>query len=188
MASDEDSDDEFRAALARGDESAWFVFHQRYTERLIRYARVIAKDEELARDAVQAIMVGLVRNRKNLDQVRDFEAYLFSALRRDLWRIVKRAKKEASLLVPLESDIHGNGIELPLDETKLPSLSHEERDSLMVALSQLKSEQRVAIELRFFGELTFEKIAAVLELPMGTVVSRFRAGLQQLRLRLEEQV
>lgn len=186
MASDEDSDDEFRAALARGDESAWFVFHQRYTERLIRYARVIAKDEELARDAVQAIMVGLVRNRKNLGQVRDFEAYLFSALRRDLWRIVKRAKKEASLLVSLETDKDGSGIVLPYDETKLPSLSHEERDLVMVALAQSREEQRVVIELRFFGELTFEKIATVLELPMGTVVSRFRAGLQQLRRSLEE--
>jgi DNA-directed RNA polymerase specialized sigma24 family protein len=46
---------------------------------------------------------------------------------------------------------------------------------------------RVIIELRFFGELTFEKICSVLNLPLGTVVTRFRAALKQLKACAEEQ-
>ena len=179
-------DDHFRLALARGDEATWFAFHQRYTERLIRYARVVAKDDELARDAVQAIMVGLVRNRNQLVHIEDLEAYLFSALRRDLWRILKQVKKESALLVPLESGREpGNGV-LQLEDTRAESLKLEDRDGLSVALSHLSVEQRVVIELRFFGALTFDRIATVMELPLGTVVSRYRAGLRQLRQELGE--
>jgi RNA polymerase sigma-70 factor (ECF subfamily) len=63
----------------------------------------------------------------------------------------------------------------------------EDRDFFEVALSRLTTELRTVIELRFFAELTFEKIGTVLDLPLGTVVSRFRAGLQQLRANVEDQ-
>lgn len=188
MSNEEAIDDQFRSALARGDEATWFAFHQRYTERLIRYARVVAKDDELARDAVQAIMVGLVRNRNKLEHVEDLEAYLFSALRRDLWRILKQVKKESALLVPLESGREAGSGVLQLEDKKAGPLKLEDRDGLSVALSHLSVEQRVVIELRFFGALTFERIATVIELPLGTVVSRFRAGLRQLRQELGESI
>jgi RNA polymerase sigma-70 factor (ECF subfamily) len=187
MSKEKDLDDEFRSALSRGDESAWFAFHQRYTLRLIRYARAIVKDEQLAHDAVQAIMVGLVRNRTRLEQIQNLEAYLFSALRRDLWRMIKQVQKEAALLAPLESERNGSSISLQLADRKLVGTNAEDRDYLHVALSLLSDEQRAVIELRFFGELTFECIAGVLQLPMGTIVSRYRAGLQLLRHNLEDQ-
>jgi RNA polymerase sigma-70 factor (ECF subfamily) len=187
MSKKKDHDDEFRVALSRGDESAWFSFHQRYTQRLIRYARAVIKDEQRAHDAVQSIMVNLVRNRTRMEQVQDLEAYVFSALRRDLWRMLKQVQKEAALMVPLETERHGSSISLQLADTKIDGTSVEDRDYLQLALSQLNGDQRVVIELRFFGELTFDSIAGVLELPMGTVVSRYRAGLEQLRHNLEDQ-
>jgi RNA polymerase sigma factor (sigma-70 family) len=122
-----------------------------------------------------------------MEQVQDLEAYVFSALRRDLWRMLKQVQKEAALMVPLETDRHGSSISLQLADTKIDGTSVEDRDYLQLALSQLNGDQRVVIELRFFGELTFDSIAGVLELPMGTVVSRYRAGLEQLRHNLEDQ-
>lgn len=185
MSLDASTDDDLREALARGDEAAWYTFHQRYTERLFRYARAVVKNEELARDIVQCAMVGLVRNRKQLDQVRDFEAYLFSAVRRDLWRALKQEKKEAAILVPLEPE--RSSISYPTSANHSELTWVEDRDFLTTALARLSTEQRMIIELRYFGELTFEKIATILELPLGTVVSRFRAGLRQMRANIEDQ-
>jgi RNA polymerase sigma factor (sigma-70 family) len=186
MSIDTDIDEDFRRALARGDESAWYAFHERFTRRLIHYARAVVKSEELARDTVQTVMVGLVRNRKQLDQVLDFEAYLFSAVRRDLWRALKREQKDTAILVPWDMERNGEAISLQIADSNVESFV-EDRDFLQVALSRLTTELRVIIELRFFGELTFEKIGTVLGLPLGTVVSRYRAGLRLLRASVEDQ-
>lgn len=186
MTFDSNTDDNLCELLARGEESAWYAFHERYTERLIRYSRAVVKNEEMALDIVQTVMVGLVRNRKRLGTVQDLEAYLFSAVRRDLWRALKQERKEMAILVPLDRERDSEAKSLQTEGSQSATEYVDNRDFLMVALASLTSDQRAIIELRFFGELTFERIGTVLEIPLGTVVSRFRAGLQQLRANLED--
>lgn len=53
------------------------------------------------------------------------------------------------------------------------------------ALERLPQEQRQPIELGFFGGVTHEAIARRLDLPLGTIKSRIRAGLRRLRETLE---
>lgn len=48
-------------------------------------------------------------------------------------------------------------------------------------LARLPAEQRQLIELAFFGGYTHSELAAMLHLPLGTVKTRLRAGLQKLR-------
>jgi RNA polymerase sigma-70 factor (ECF subfamily) len=53
------------------------------------------------------------------------------------------------------------------------------------ALDQVQPEQRRAIEMAYFGGLTYEETAARLELPVGTLKSRIRTGLKLMRSVLE---
>lgn len=55
------------------------------------------------------------------------------------------------------------------------------------ALSVLRPEERQAIEMAYFGELTYEEAAARLNQPLGTVKTRIRAGLVKLRQALASQ-
>jgi RNA polymerase sigma factor (sigma-70 family) len=48
-------------------------------------------------------------------------------------------------------------------------------------LEKLKTEQRVLIELAYFKGYTHEEIAEIEEIPLGTVKTRIRTALQQLR-------
>jgi RNA polymerase sigma-70 factor (ECF subfamily) len=59
--------------------------------------------------------------------------------------------------------------------------SREQSRLLSNALDNLSREERQAIELAFFSELTYREVAANLNEPLGTVKSRIRSGLSKLR-------
>jgi RNA polymerase sigma-70 factor (ECF subfamily) len=54
------------------------------------------------------------------------------------------------------------------------------------ALEYLSADQKAVVELKFFQELTFEEIAAVVQAPLSTIKSRLYAGLETLKVRLGE--
>ena len=61
---------------------------------------------------------------------------------------------------------------------------NDEAARVRSVLNNLPSEQREAIELAFFGDLTHHEIAARLGEPLGTIKARIRRGLLKLRERL----
>ena len=58
---------------------------------------------------------------------------------------------------------------------------HVEQDRLRHALGKLPAEQRVALELPYFGHLSQTQIAERLEIPLGTVKSRLAMALRKLQ-------
>lgn len=58
------------------------------------------------------------------------------------------------------------------------------REELAEALGELPGEQRAVVHLKLWEGLTFEEIAAALEIPPNTAASRYRYGLDKLRGRL----
>ena len=57
----------------------------------------------------------------------------------------------------------------------------ETNQELTAALDQLSLNQRRVVLLRYFGDLSFEQIAAELECPLGTALSHCRRGLAAMR-------
>ncbi len=57
----------------------------------------------------------------------------------------------------------------------------EESIDLLKALSSLKEDSRVVLTLRYFQDLSLKEIAAILDIPEGTVKSRISNGLKEMR-------
>ena len=60
-------------------------------------------------------------------------------------------------------------------------------DEMRQAIAELPGQQRQALELRLREELSYEEIAAVLDIPLGTVRSRLHHAVRRLRQLLTEQ-
>ena len=70
-----------------------------------------------------------------------------------------------------------------------PSATLESRDSeasLLRLLDALSPNQREVIRLKFQNDLSYREIADILEIPLGTVMSRISRGKAELRARLSD--
>ena len=71
------------------------------------------------------------------------------------------------------------------DATQIVAIE-QETGQLRAALAKLRPEQREVIEKAYLGELTHQEISNQTGLPLGTIKSRIRLGLQRLRHELKD--
>ena len=160
--------------IAGGDIEAFQSFYGRYAGRVLAYARQISRQGDAAEDVTQEVFVAVWRRAASYRPERgDVTGWLYTITRNklvDLWR----RKGETLGLGELD--------ERRLAEAAEPGDLHL---SLRQALSRVAPDQRRAIEMAYFGGLTYEETARRLELPLGTLKSRIRSGLRTLRSLLE---
>lgn len=130
-----------------------------------------------ARDVLQEVFVKIARDGSLLRWVREERAFLIRLAHNaaiDLMR--RRGTRERTKLNLAE-------IISPFAPAGDPD---EEifRTELAAALAELPEEQRAVAHLKLWGGLTFEGIAAALEISPNTAASRYRYGIDKLRERL----
>jgi RNA polymerase sigma-70 factor (ECF subfamily) len=141
--------------------------------RLRRYARALTRDVASADDLVQDCLTRALGKLHLWQQGSDLRAWLFTILHNQYVNHIRRAVRE--------------GATVALNETE-PMLSRapqqgkrlELRD-LERAIAQLPEEQRSVILLVGLEGMRYEEVAAVLDVPIGTIRSRLSRGREALR-------
>jgi RNA polymerase sigma factor (sigma-70 family) len=175
------SDDEALArAFAAGDERALRVAYDRWSAVVhalcARSLRTAADAEEVAAQ----VFVQAWRGRATLDPSRgSLGGWLLGIARREVAERRRREARDQALREALVATA-GGPVEVVGNDDDLV-------DRLLVAdeLARLRPEQRRAVELAFFDDLTHAQVAAVMGVPIGTAKSHVRRGLAALRTRLE---
>ena len=67
------------------------------------------------------------------------------------------------------------------DDPQSRASGFDQRDAIGRALADLPVEQRVPLELAYYRGMTQFEVATLLSVPLGTIKTRMRLGLQQLR-------
>ncbi len=179
MAQDETSRvyDELLVRLARaGDRRAGERLARRWTPRLLRTARRMLGDAELARDAVQEAWAGICKGWRRLEDPAAFPAWAFGILHNKCRDTIRRNQAMRAREVGLET-------------VREPAISPRGEDAAAIsgALSRLSLEHRTTAIL-FFGEgLTLAEIARATGVPEGTAKSRLFHARQKLRADLKGQ-
>lgn len=150
-----------------GDREAFDALLAEIGPPLLRYATRVTGDIALAEDAVQETLIAIVRKIEWLNDPSLFRAWAYRIASREAFRLLKKSRRFAD---PIE--------ELPFtDEPSDPW----QRERLLSSLERLSPASRAVIALHYLEEMPLHDVAAVLELPLGTVKSRLNYGLVQLR-------
>ena len=139
-------------------------------------ARWLARDERDAEDVVQE---AYLRAFKHFDSFKggDARPWLLAIVRNTYYTWVQRNRSpEMSASFDEEKDIHISDV--PDPETLL--LIETDRKMLRRALRKLPPEFLEVIVLREFEELSYKQIAEVIQVPVGTVMSRLARGRRRL--------
>jgi len=161
--------------LARGEQAAFAELYDACADRLYPFLVTMLGSRSDADDALQETFVRLARNRAKLARLDNLTAYLFTVARNEALRLLERRER-----LRLQS---GNQ-ELTEGAAQSDSPDTESLAALAAAIARLPNEQREIVELKTSGQLTFREIAEVLDVPQGTVATRYRAALARLKEQL----
>jgi RNA polymerase sigma-70 factor (ECF subfamily) len=152
----------------RGSGDALAELYAVHWPRAHRAAYLVVHDAGAAEDIAQDAFLAAVDALERFDRRRPFGPWLHRIV---INRAIDWGRREA-----LRRNA-GDPEEVPETAAPTESIGGE----LMPALAKLPPEQRAVVVLRHLLEYTPGEIARMLELPRGTVNSRLRRGLDQLR-------
>src|SRR5690349_11512960 len=183
------------AELKAGSEEAyvWLIgeFHQPIYSLIYR----MASDPADAADTTQEVFLKVFRGMKHFNGQSSLKTWIYrialhEASNRRRW-FFRHKVRETSMEPPLqsESDVLGaSGIEnLLADESDSPfeSVAHEEvRARVEEELRKISEPYRTTLVLRDLEDMSYEEIAEITEVSLGTVKSRLTRGREALRQRL----
>lgn len=171
------------AGLQRGDIRGLAVLVQRYQTRAIKTAVLITRDRAMAEDVVQSAFIRAYRSIAHFDNQRPFAPWFMRSVVNAAVQAAKQNGRHRSLdVIPEKSDT--NLLEWLQDIEPEPPKAAELRElqeAVRNALDQLSPEQRAAIVMRYYFDMSEEEMAAQLNSPPGTVKWRLHAARKRLR-------
>ncbi len=143
------------------------LIYQAFADRLTTYLRrsYSLSLEEIS-DVVHDAFLPWVANPERVAQVENISAYLFATVR----NLALQVKRQRLSPIPDSFD----------PPVPAPSAQLEESIHVEQSLQRLPDEQREAIVLKIWGDLSFEEIATIQGVPLQTAAARYRYGLQKL--------
>jgi RNA polymerase sigma-70 factor (ECF subfamily) len=171
------SDGDLIRRVARRDANAFEALYRRYARSVFGLALRRLGDRMTAEDAVQETFAAIWRSARTYKPERGPGAPWLYAIARNA--IVDRSRGR--------SEPTGEGPELPSDEPTPAERAETSYTSWRVhrALETLGANEREVIELAYYGGLSQSEVASYLNIPLGTVKTRTRAGLSHLADLLE---
>jgi len=169
--------DEYLVLAARaGDAGAFALLARRWQKKLIAHAWRLTGDPEGARDAAQQGWIEIARGLPRLQDERAFPAWAYRIVSRVCARQIGEAVRQRRLSEESTAE--------PEAEAESAG-SARDAGRLRAAIRALPAEQRTAIALYHFEELSVAEVAVALDVPAGTVKTRLMHARRKLRAALE---
>lgn len=167
------AESELVALLKSGSKASFDYLYENYSGALYSVILAIVSDAECANDVLQVTFVKIWKQMASYDESRGrLYTWMLQIARNSALDLVRTQKFQANRqnreLTEAVYEKGGDAI-------------HPDSLGLRDMVRKLKKEQSELIELAYFNGLTQEEMAEALQIPLGTVKTRLRAALVQLR-------
>ena len=171
---------DLRARLLAGDDTALSELYGQYASFVYGLARRVAGSETAAEDVTQDVFVSIWERPDAFDPDRgSLRSFIGTLAHRRAVAWVRREESRRR-----RAEVAGRQPGLPPDvEEAATALIMAER--VRIAVDALPEDQRVAVQLAYYGGRTYRQVAEDLGLPEGTAKARLRVGLRRLARELE---
>jgi len=185
-------EDALVTALSQGAEDAYEILIQRYQQPVYSLVCRLMNDPGDAPDIVQEVFLKVFRNIGAFRGNSSLKTWIYriavnEAYNHRRW-CCRHQRKELALTSEAGTPNYAGGITDPGRSPYEQAADHETRALVEQALEKLNPKFRAAVVLRDIEDLSYEDIAAVLEVSLGTVKSRILRGREALRKILEERL
>jgi RNA polymerase sigma-70 factor (ECF subfamily) len=170
-------DNDLVALVADGDDHAFLELYEQYSHSVYAFVLRMLQDPILAEEAAQDTFIKLWNHAGQYFSDRgSVQAWLLSIARNTALDCLRR---ESRRLVTVEGQCYDEFWQNVPDTNSLADETHWR--SLHFAVQALSDEQRHIIDLAYYQGLSQSDISEILGWPLGTVKTRLRSAVQQLR-------
>ena len=169
-------DTELVKRAQHGDKEAFGLVAADLATRFLAVSRRILRDIDLAEDATQQALVAIWRDLPQLRDPARFDAWSYRLLVHACYAEGRRSRAWSPNLRILPADE-------PSDAGGFDAIV--QRDQLETAIRRLSVDHRTVLVLHHYADLPLERVAQILEIPIGTVYSRLHHAIRAMRAALD---
>lgn len=168
---------QFSACMARmksGDKSALHEVYEAYIGYIYTIVFQTVSNREDAEDVTSEFFMKLWRLADTYREGNGHRAWMAAIARNMAVDLLRKTRREV-LTEDFADTMTENVSDDSIEQEVIAGLS------LRQALDTLKPKEREVVHLKIMGDLTFQEIADILKIPLGTVTWRYQNAIQKLR-------
>jgi len=175
----EKTDQQLITKALQGNKQAWLNLLKRYEKQIYNYGMRMTGKNEDALDLMQEVFISVFRNLSTYRNEGSFKSWMFRIAHFRCIEFYRRKKPMQGL---------DDAPEIESEEISGADSIHtsQENKQLISAMQQLPLAQKSVVELKFFGQFTFDEIAEQTGISANTAKSRLYSGLEKLKTLMED--
>ncbi len=172
------SDEILATAVQKGDNASFDELMRRFEEKLVRYGRRFLAREEDIEDSVQDVFLRAYTNIQSYDSKYRFSPWIYRIAHNVFVNVLRKNSHRSFTFIDFDTFISPLSFGESKEELDTKEVVKKE---LEAGLKNIPPKYREILILHYFEELSYDEIAEVLHIPIGTVGVRLRRGREALK-------